>query len=141
MILGNRLVDHKIEQDQLDSLDIQFYNSTKDPNLDPLDSYVDDCFTRYLVIYKGYAQGIYITDKEEKNIMKELVDSVARSISPIMRKKFEMYYGRGNMDEIMSQKCFIRVSLYVANNNKQLYVDAENTKKASDNLIKEMMIK
>ena len=53
-------------------------------------------------------------------MLNSLLNSVASELSPILRDKLELYYG-DQLDIILGRKCFITVSLFVANNNKNLY--------------------
>lgn len=85
-----------------------------------LDDYIDDCFTRDVLFFR--VNNIdYIPEKEEKKILNTLLDSVAANMSPYLKRKFDYYYGDGRTDIILARKCLIVVSMYVANNNKNIY--------------------
>ena len=134
MILLRELLNHKIEKDNLDSLDIHFFEG-------PLDSYIDMCINEYMLLNRGYKnQQTYINSKEESLMHKEVLDLLASNMSPLMKKKFEMYYGRGRVEPLIARKSFIKVSLYVANNNKILYEDKKPKNQDMDQIFRAMMM-
>ena len=59
-----------------------------------------------------------------------------------MKAKFELIYGKGHVEEILANKCFIRVSLFVADQNKARYVETDMDKSKIDKqLIDQMLMK
>lgn len=128
LCLFERLIDHKIKKDNLDQIDLNFFsNNMAVIDHDILDLYINDCFNRYMVIFRGYKQNEYIQEKDQSLMLKELLDIIATNMSPLLRKKLELYYGNGNVDKIMAEKCFIKITLFVANNNKNVYSDGSDT--------------
>ena len=138
MTLFRELVDHKKNYDQMQLVDINFFNNTKEFD-GPLDSFIDTCFNEVLVLSRGWKEGQYITKKEEDQIMRDLIDMMARNMGPVMKKKLELYYGPEQVDSALARKCFIKVSLYVANNNKILYVDTQKKSKNSSSHLDDML--
>lgn len=140
-ILCRELVDHKKEKDILDSVDIHYFETANKNLEDPLDGYIDACINEYMILYRGLNNNAYINDKEEQNIRKGVLDIVASNFGPLMKKKFEMYYGHGQVTNILAKKCFIRISLYVANVNKALYMEGgEKEQKEIDKVFKQAMM-
>lgn len=130
MILLRELLNHKIEKDKLDSLDIHYFETANRDLEDPLDGYIDLCLNEYMLLYRAYKNLTYIRQQEEAQIRQEVLDIMASNMSTLMQTKLEMYYGKGRLPGIMARKCFIKVALYVANNNKLIYQEeGENTKK------------
>ena len=141
MILLRELLNHKIEKDTLDSLDIHYFESANNNLEDPLDGYIDMCINEYMVLNRGYkVQQGYINTKEESLIHKEVLDLLASNMSPLMKKKFEMYYGTGQVEPLMARKSFIKVSLYVANNNKALYETGASKDQDMEKIFRAMMM-
>ena len=138
MTLFREMVNHKKSCDQMQLIDINFFNNQREFD-GPLDSFIDMCFNEVLVLSRGWKEGQYITKKEEDQIMRDLIDMMARSMGPIMKKKLELYYGPEQVDSALARKCFIKVSLYVANNNKILYVDTQKKSKNSSSHLDDML--
>ena len=140
-LLGRELLDHKKEKDRLDSIDLTYFQ-TADKNLeDPLDGYVDMCINEYMLLNRGFQNESYIKEKEEAEIRKGVIELLATNMGPDIKKKFELYYGAGGQVEaILARKCFIRIALYVANVNKNTYVDPTTESKELDNLFRDSMI-
>ena len=111
MILLREFLDHKKEKDQLDSLDLHYFESADKEFEDPLDGYVDLCINEYMILNRGYRGQAYISKKEEASIRKEILDIMSQNLSPLMKKKFEMYYGKDRVPAILARKCFIKISL------------------------------
>ena len=134
----DRMISHKEKMEKINIIDINFFNFTKDIKMDPLDAYVDDCFDRYILLYRGFKKGQYITEKEERDILNGLISEVIRYMSPIMIEKLELYYGKGRVAALLSTKCYLRVSLFCADQKKMLYVEAdEKAKKEAEALMKQ----
>lgn len=141
MTLLRELLDHKKEKDQLDSLDIHYFETANKELEDPLDGYIDSCINEYMILYRGIDNNSYINEKAETEMRKEILNIVASNFGPLMKKKFEMYYGHGQVASILAKKCFIRISLYVANVNKTLYMDTgEKEQKEIDKVFRQAMM-
>ena len=140
-VLCRELVNHKKEKDTLDSIDIHYFETANKELEDPLDGYIDSCINEYMILYRGLNNTAYINDKEEQNMRRGVLDIVASNFGPLMKKKFEMYYGHGQVTNVLAKKCFIRISLYVANVNKTLYADTgEKEQKEIDKVFKQAMM-
>lgn len=142
MILLKEWLNHKIEKDKLDSIDLHFFESSDTDLEGPLDAYVDMCINEYMLLNRGYkTQQAYINSKEESLMHKEILDLLASNMSELMKKKFEMYYGKGRVESLIARKSYIKVSLYVANNNKVLYEDKNSSNSQDiDQIFRAMMI-
>lgn len=137
LILCKRYLNHKAKMEKMRMIDIDYFNFDKNKGVDPIDAFIDDCFNRYLILYRGYKEGQYLTSKDEKQILKYLVEEVSSHLSPLMRDKLALYYG-DSLDDLLATKCFIRVSLYAASQKKSLYEETDN--KQVNKLLKDMMI-
>lgn len=137
IILIKRYMNHKAKMDKMKLIDIDYFNFEKTKGVDPIDAFIDDCFNRYLILYRGYKEGQYLTNKDEKQILKYLVEEVSSHLSPLMRGKLALYYG-DSLDDLLATKCFIRVSLYAASQKKSLYEETDD--KQINKLLKDMMI-
>lgn len=134
-------LDKKIQLEQFKYVDLDYFNFNKTSGLDPLDAYIDICMSNRLILM-GYKEGSYITEVQEKEILKEVLEEVASNMGQLMKSKFELIYGVGHVDEVLANKCFIRVSLFVANNNKPRYSNNEIDKaKLEKQLVDHMMMK
>ena len=141
MILLRELLTHKIENDKLKSIDLHYFEHAKNNLEDPLDGYVDMCINEYMILYRGYKDHTFIKKDEEALMRKEILDIMASNMSPLMKAKFELYYGKGRVENLLARKCFIRVSLYVAENNKVLYEESEPRKmKDIDQMFKDVLM-
>lgn len=134
-------LDKKIQLEKFKYVDLDYFNFNGIKGVDPLDAYVDICMSNRLVLM-GYKEGSYITEVQEKEILKEVLEEVASNMGQLMKSKFELIYGVGHVDEVLANKCFIRVSLFVANNNKPRYSNNEIDKaKLEKQLVDHMMMK
>ena len=134
-------LDKKIQLEKFKYVDLDYFNFNGTKGVDPLDAYVDICMSNRLILM-GYKEGSYITEVQEKEILKEVLEEVASNMGQLMKYKFELIYGVGHVDEVLANKCFIRVSLFVANNNKPRYSNNEIDKaKLEKQLVDHMMMK
>ena len=73
-------------------------------------------------------------------MLADLISSVSENLSPVMRRKFELYYGPG-MTDLLATKCYITVSLYSANEKKPIYDNGNSDEKNNmEEMMKEMML-
>lgn len=128
MILANRLLNHKMKKDRLNMINLKEFNDFNkiDGNENILDIYINDIFSRYIILNEGTINSTYINEKTEKAMLKALLDQCARNMSKDLRDKLMLYYGTEGFPNIMTEKCYIKVSLYAANINKSLYAKAPN---------------
>ena len=135
---------HKIDKENIELLDFSYFEAKADETEDVLDGFINECFTRYLVLFRAYKDMEYINEKEETVMRKELLDMIVSSLSPLFLKKMRLYYG-SNTETVISQKAFIKVTLFVANNNKNINME-QNTneklqKESMDKIFRELMTK
>lgn len=137
----DKYVEHRIELERMQELDINYFNTSKDQGVDPLDALVDRCLSNKLIL-TGFQAGNYVNNAQEQDLLREVLEEVSSSIGPLMKAKFELIYGRGHVEEILANKCFIRVSLFVADQNKARYVETDVDKSKIDKqLIDQMLMK
>lgn len=120
-ILINRKMEYQREKDKLAIIDIDKLNDGEESLKVILSSYVSDCFDRDVLFFRGLQDKEYINTKDEQEMLNALLESVASNMSPSLRTKLDMYYGQGRTDIILGRMCYQFVSLFVANNNKQIY--------------------
>ena len=120
LYIGREYEDYKARK-IIDSLDV-FKMGMDDNSLSHLlDSYIDDCFTRDVLFFKGVHENMYVNEKLENMLRDELLNSVIKNMSPYIRTKLDYYYGKGNTDIIIGRKCFIKVAMFAATINKTIY--------------------
>lgn len=120
LYIGREYEDYKARK-IIDSLDV-FKMGMDDNSLSHLlDSYIDDCFTRDVLFFKGVHENMYVNEKLENMLRDELLNSVIKNMSPYIRTKLDYYYGKGSTDIIIGRKCFIKVAMFAATNNKAIY--------------------
>lgn len=130
MILANRLLNHKMKKDRLDMINLDDFMEycRIDGKKNILDIYIDDIFARYIILNEGSINNMYINEKLEKTMLTSLLDQCARNMSKDLRDKLILYYGTEAFPNILTEKCYIKVSLYAANINKQLYAKSPDIK-------------
>lgn len=121
LILKKEKNDHEKEMEYLKLIDFKMLDDSENGLSSILDKYISDCFNRDVVFFRGIKDKEYINSKDEKEMLDTLMNSAISNISPLLRKKIDLYYGEGQSDIIIGRKCFIVVSLFVANNNKAIY--------------------
>jgi len=137
----DKYVEHRIELERMQELDINYFNTSKNQGVDPLDALVDRCLSNKLIL-TGFQAGNYVNNAQEQDLLREVLEEVSSSIGPLMKAKFELIYGKGHVEEILANKCFIRVSLFVADQNKARYVETDVDKSKIDKqLIDQMLMK
>ena len=92
-----------------------------------------DYISKWFSVKEVYTE---VLQEEEKIILKELMDMVAKNMGKPFKTKLELYYGIGHIEDLLAQKCYIRVAMYVADANKNIYADDNGEK---DKLTKEVM--
>lgn len=127
------MIHYKIDKEQLEKIDLDYFNKLNIANGEDnvLDNYVDDCFKRYLILFEGYKGDGYINSKQETAMLKGLIESVSSNLSPLLLKKLELYYGKDRVENILAEKCYIKITIYVASQNKNIY-SSESLTNASD---------
>lgn len=134
-----KIIHHKFDNDDMKQIDLEYFNkmSTTDGEQNVIDNYIDDCFKRYLILFEGYRSGGYINTRQENAMLKGLIETVANNLSPLMIKKLELYYGEGRLGDILAEKCYIKVTLYVATQNKNAYSETPEMSSYINEMIKQ----
>lgn len=117
----SRMYNEYREQKIIDSIDIFKIGMDDDSLSNLIDSYIDDCFTRDVLFFRGINSNVYVNEKLENELRNELLNSVVNNMSPYVRTKLDYYYGKGRTDIIIGRKCFIKVAMFAATNNKTIY--------------------
>ena len=122
----SKYLSHRIEKDQLDSIDIDkigfgMEKKTERSITDLIGEYVEDCFNRDVIFFRPINDGDFVDAKTEREMLEELLDSAASNMSPLMVKKLELYVGEGNVMKIVGRKCLTTVTIFVASHNHKLY--------------------
>jgi hypothetical protein len=120
-ILINRKMEYQREKDKLSIIDLDRLGDGEEGLKSLLTTFVSDCFERDVLFFRGIKDKEYINTKDEQDMLNSLLESVASNMSPSLRTKLDMYYGQGRTDIILGRMCYQFVSLFVANNNKQIY--------------------
>ena len=120
-ILINRKMEYQREKDKLSIIDLDKLGDGEEGLKSLLTTFVSDCFERDVLFFRGIKDKEYINTKDEQDMLNSLLESVASNMSPSLRAKLDMYYGQGRTDIIVGRMCYQVVSIFVANNNKQIY--------------------
>lgn len=120
-ILINRKLEYQREKDKLAIIDLDKLGDGEEGLKSLLTTFVSDCFERDVLFFRGIKDKEYINTKDEQDMLNSLLESVASNMSPSLRAKLDMYYGQGRTDIIVGRMCYQVVSIFVANNNKQIY--------------------
>lgn len=115
------------EKETSDKTDLQFYVDHIVSKQDILDEYVDKCFDNVLILTRGFLDNTYIRAVEEKQIREDLLNELAKNLSPSIKDRLEYYYGKDRVAELLAEKAYIKVSLFVADKNKVIYKNNEET--------------
>ena len=121
-------IEYKKEKELMDSIDLTLIGHTleKEDTLnkrslyDLLSEYVTNCFERDVIIFFNLRPGDVVNSKLEEELLEELEDSAIRNMGPLLRKKLELYFGKGRVDIIIGRLCFLTVSIYAANSKKNI---------------------
>lgn len=124
----NEYLEYKKEKEMLDSIDINLIGNSleredtlnKRSAYDILSEYVINRFENDVLIYHNIKSGDVINSKMEDMLLKDLIESTTANLSPIVRRKFELYFGMGRVDTIIGRLCFITVSMYAARSKKDI---------------------
>lgn len=127
-------IEFKQTKATLDSIDLTLIGRTleKEDTLnrrsayDLLEEYVTSCFEREVLIFHNFKKDDIINSQMEDELLRELVDATVENMSPLVRRKLEIYFGDGQVEIIMSKICFITVSLFAANSKKELLRSAKS---------------
>ena len=107
---------------EIDSIDLRYMNVDNPESISKiLDNYIEECFNRDVLFTRGLKKDEYINATTEQEMLNALLDSVTNNISFQLRNKLDLYYGKDRTDIVIGRKCFVYISLFVANNNKSTY--------------------
>lgn len=96
------------------------YGDTKEDVSKFLDSFIEDCLKDYVLNNIVPDTGLtYIQKDRETLIRKELIDIVSRRMSTLVHKKILMCYSQDYLAELLAEKIFYIVSIYVADFNME----------------------
>ena len=93
LILKKEKNDHEKEMDYLKLIDFKLLDDSEDSLSSILDKYINDCFNRDVIFFRGIKDKEYINTKDEKEMLDTLMNSAVTNISPLLRKKIDLYYG------------------------------------------------
>lgn len=94
---------------------LSFYDENT-PNI--LNNIINDAFDEYIIYNKGFEkEKEYIREKEEREIINEMINLVSSRLSENMIHKLESYYNKDTLSDIISSKIYMAVTAYVAANN------------------------
>ena len=123
-------LDRKTDIEEMKGL-IEFdYDKTKNGIGEFLNRFVTDAMQDYAMYHIVPDTGLSYIDKEKENqIRSDLTEMISKRLSPSIRKKIELCYSDEYFADVMAEKIFFIVTIYVADYN-------ENTgKRSGDNVI------
>lgn len=124
-------LNHKIEKERLDSLDINKIGLSTDNNkniMDILQEYVEICFDRDVLFFDPIEHDDYIDQVTEKRLLDALIDSVLINMSMDMKIKLARYIGEDNLSLILGKRCATIVTIFVATHNQAIYKGDKDNK-------------
>lgn len=83
-----------------------------------LEDMTHECFDEYMILNEAYKEKHFITNDEETKIMKDVGNMVVERLSPAAIDKLSTYYNKNMLAEIISNKVYILVMGYSAENNQ-----------------------
>ena len=124
----NSYLEYKKEKETIDSIDLSLIGNSleredvmnKRSVYDILSEYVTNTFENSVLVYHNIKPGDIINTQLEDLLLKELLENMVSNISPIVRRKFELYVGDDQVDIIMGRLAFLTVSIYAANSKKEI---------------------
>lgn len=82
-----------------------------------IDSFIANEFENYRLMYLQHTKD-YINRESEKKIMKEMIDRISSRISLSIMNSVALYYNEKSISDMIVEKVYLIVSLYVAENNR-----------------------
>lgn len=82
-----------------------------------IDTLITSEFESYRIMYLDHRQD-YINRESEKKILHEVIDKVSDRISVSIMNNIALYYDPDSISDIIAEKVYLLVSLYVAENNR-----------------------
>lgn len=106
-------IKRKIRQDLIRLPEVKSLESVN--NL--MDTLITSEFESYRIMYLEHKQD-YINREYEKKILHEVIDKVSDRISISIMNNIALYYDPDSISDIIAEKVYLLVSLYVAENNR-----------------------
>ena len=106
-------IKRKIRQDLIRLPEVKSLESVN--NL--IDTLITSEFESYRIMYLEHKQD-YINREYEKKILHEVIDKVSDRISISIMNNIALYYDSDSISDIIAEKVYLLVSLYVAENNR-----------------------
>ena len=95
------------------------YEKNKNSLNASLDDFITDCMKDYVMYYIVPDTGLsYITKEKENSIRNGLKNLVTTRLSPSFKKKITLVYSEIFFDQIIAEKIFYLVTVYVSDFNK-----------------------
>ena len=104
-------IKRKIRQDLIRLPEVKSLESVN--NL--MDTLITSEFETYRIMYLEHKQD-YINREYEKKILHEVIDKVSDRISISIMNNIALYYDPDSISDIIAEKVYLLVSLYVAEN-------------------------
>lgn len=117
-----RTIKVKINQDMLKLP--QAHSLSEITNL--IDSFITIEFENYKINYLAH-KDIYINREHEKKIMNDIIERVSKNLSLPLLNSLSLYYNKDSISDLIAEKVYFVVSLYVSQNNK-IIDDTEHIK-------------
>ncbi len=106
-------IKRKIRQDLIRLPEVKSLESVN--NL--MDTLITSEFESYRIMYLEHKQD-YINREYEKKILHEIIDKISDRISISIMNNIALYYDPDSISDIIAEKVYLLVSLYVAENNR-----------------------
>ncbi|MFQ9065691.1 MAG: hypothetical protein ACLR5O_00770 [Romboutsia timonensis] len=106
-------IKRKIRQDLIRLPEVKSLESVN--NL--MDTLITSEFESYRIMYLEHKQD-YINREYEKKILHEVIDKISDRISISIMNNIALYYDPDSISDIIAEKVYLLVSLYVAENNR-----------------------
>ena len=106
-------IKRKIRQDLIRLPEVKSLESVN--NL--MDTLITSEFESYRIMYLEHKQD-YINREYGKKILHEVIDKISDRISISIMNNIALYYDPDSISDIIAEKVYLLVSLYVAENNR-----------------------
>ena len=114
------------------------YKDTKDDMNMFINAFITDCMQDYVMYHIVPDTGLsYINKEREEKIRKDLVNIVVNRISDTIKKKILLCYSEAHFNELLAEKIFYVVTIYVADFNSEKQIDHKETKKKAINKLEQ----
>ena len=123
---------HKKELERLTSYEINVSAKIDEEIPNILEKYVNNIFTDYrLKFLETQYMNVYISDEYQKVIYKEFADICGKRLSPAMMDKLSLFWNRDAIAEVIADKIYLTVVIYVAEHNATKYEQQPNAQKTN----------